>query len=109
MISFFGNPYNPEESAPKLLRTIDQMEDAMRALYWYRVQLNLEHPVIFRRRQLDMLWIPDTEYSMCSTNTKKQAEVLTRMMSGGSIDGRVINFYPMLDLLPDWMDNTYGS
>ena len=42
------------QTAP-LLRTTEDVNSAMYTLYWWRVEYDLENPVMFRRRQLD--WI----------------------------------------------------
>ena len=49
MIRVFGDPYDTRALPAMPLRTIEDMSDAISTLYWYRVDLNLEYPVMFRR------------------------------------------------------------
>ena len=82
------------------------MNAAIYALYWYRVEWNLENPVMFRRR---LIWAgpsPD-EYAMCSANTRDLGDIYANIASLGCCDERPLNYYPLLDRLISWMDTTY--
>lgn len=84
------------------------MEKAFSVLYWWRASNNLELPVDFRRRNLDIWWSPESEYEMCSAETQEIASILVDYRAGKSIDGRTLNYYPLLDRIVEWMDETYG-
>ena len=72
MIKLFGNPYDDFSTPVRPIRTVEQMQDAMKTLFWFRVDQGLEFPVMF-----DILWIDPMEYSMCSRETMKLAEIYT--------------------------------
>ena len=109
MKKFFGDPYDTRAPTAPPLRTIDQVEDAIYTLYWYRVEWQLEWPIMYRRRELMPMYIDPAEYSICSENTQVLAEILTNYMTYLCCDERAINYYPMLDNLVQWMDDTYGA
>ena len=46
---------------------------------------------------------------MCTGNTMKLAEILLQYVYQNQYDVRVFNYYPLLDRLVDWMDDTYGT
>ena len=56
-------------------------------------------------RRLDMWYSPEYEYEMCSDATKDVASQLVDYRAGASIDGTMFMLYPLLDDIPDWMDD----
>jgi hypothetical protein len=62
MIRIFGDPNNP--SAPEI-RTVEAMEEAIRTLYKFRVDMQLDEATDDEMPQIDQ-----EEYSMCSANTQ---------------------------------------
>jgi len=107
MKDIFGDSLATDNDV-KPLRTTEQMNEAISETYWYRVGLSLEYPVMFRRR-LDILVIPDEEYSMCSDNTKQLATILTDYMTYNCCNGQYINYPSMIKSLTDWIDATYAT
>ena len=108
MVKYFGSPYDPNVFAPPI-RTLEEMNRAIYALFWYRESLGLEVAVLFRR-MLDIMVISPMEYMMCSENTQKLGDILTqKYLMGNCCDDRPMNFYPLLDNLSKWMDTKYGN
>lgn len=99
---------NSNTTADEIL-TEEQLNQAMSAIYWYRADLGLEFPIMFRRRQLDMLWYDEREWSMCSDATKDLAVLYTNYMMYNCCDDRPMNYYPLLDRIEEWMDSFYGG
>ena len=64
--------------------------------------------IMFRRR-LDQPYFPPSAYSMCSSNTQELAEILTNYVMYNCCDDRPLNYYPLLDRITAWMDDTYGK
>ena len=75
MVKYFGTPFDRNVTAEPIT-TLEQMNRAIYALFWYRESLGLEAAVMFRR-MLDVLYIPPEEYMMCSANTRKLGDILT--------------------------------
>ena len=67
MVEMFGTPYDQRVTAEPIT-TLEQMDNAIYALYWYRWSLGLEMAIAFRRR-LGAPWVNPEEYSTCSLNT----------------------------------------
>ena len=61
------------------------------------------------RRMLDQLYIPEETYEMCSGTTRNLAEIYVNYMMQNSGNSDAMNFYPLLDDLTAWIDETYGS
>ena len=101
MVRLFGKTALP-------LRTVEQMNDAVNTLYWWRADYGLEHPVMFRR-QLSRMYLPPEAYGMCSAATRPLGDIFVDFIYGNCCDSRPMNYYPMLDRLVDWMDSTYGQ
>ena len=57
---------------------------------------------------LDMMYIPSTEYAICSENTQVLANIYIENIYQGSGDFRIDAYYPLLDRLNEWLDETYG-
>ena len=87
------------------MRTLDQMEDAMAALYDYRVSLGLEAMVVARRR---LGALPPADFSMCTENTQSLGEVYYDYQMD-ALDFTYENQKPMLDSLEAWIEETYIS
>ena len=96
--------WNGEEN----LRTLDQVNDAIFKLFWWRETYALEFAVVFRR-QLDMIYIPPLEPGMCSDQTSQLYDVYVSYVVAGCCDSRPINYYPLLDRIIQWMDTQYGG
>lgn len=75
MVKYFGTPFDQSVTAEPIT-TLEQMNRAVYALFWYRESLGLEAAVMFRR-MLDVLYIAPEEYMMCSANTRKLGDILT--------------------------------
>ena len=84
------------------------MEDAISVLFWWRETYGFEYSIMFRRR-LDIWWSDPSEYETCSEETSEIAFQLVDYRAGGSIDGRSMNYYPLIDRIIEWMDVTYGK
>ena len=65
---YYASFITPQDARATFLRTIEQMEDAIYALFRYRADAFLQPEVMVRRR-LGIAWIDPEEYSMCSDNT----------------------------------------
>lgn len=46
------------------------MDDAIYQLFWWRQSYGMEMAIMFRRRQLAMMWFDPMEYAMCSESTR---------------------------------------
>lgn len=53
----------------KALRSIDQVEQAITTLFWFRENNCMENAIMYRLRQLDQPYFPADEFEMCSLNT----------------------------------------
>ena len=54
-------------------------------------------------------YFPPEEYDMCSKYTQDLALIYINYIQGNCCNDEVINFYPLLDRIVDWMDDTYGE
>ena len=72
-------------------------------LYFWRADLGLEFPIMF-----DQPWIDTSEWSTCSMKTQQLAEVYANYAMSKCCDDRPMNFYPLLDRIVAWMDETYA-
>ena len=100
MIAVFGN----RNTRVPVIRSVEEMRNAMQTLYWYRVDLGLEYPVMF-----DMLYIDPSEYMMCSVNTQELGRIYTQdYMSSYCCNESYINLPPMIENLNKWMQKTYS-
>ena len=70
MVEYYGRPYDSSRTAPAITDT-DRMEEAIKALFWYRESLSLEQQTFARRLQTATLNIED--YSMCTPKTQELA------------------------------------
>ena len=95
------------QKAP-LFRTTEDVNSAMYTLYWWRVEYGLENPVMFRRRQLYMIYFDPEEYGMCTDDTRTLGDILVNYMYRNYGDDRPMNFYPLLDNLTTWMDKMFA-
>ena len=86
------------------MRTLDQMSDAIDALFRYRADAGLEAEAMARRR-LSILWIDPEEYAMCSENTQALGDIYVQFM-GDSGDLRALNYAGMLNSLITWLEET---
>ena len=64
---------------------------------------------MFRRRQLAMPYVDMDQFLTCSETTQKLAEIYAWSYAiGYCCDDRPMNFYPLLDRIVEWMDETYA-
>ena len=103
MIAYWGDSSNPEKYVDSIT-TVGELRTAIWELYYFRKARYLEAPPPMFRR-LDMWWSPESEYEMCSDATKDVAFKLVSYRAGGSINGTMYMLYPLLDDIPDWMDD----
>ena len=89
--------------------TIEQVNDAIYTLFWFRADVGLEAAIMFRRRELMPPYYDPTLWSMCSTKTQKLAEIYTDYMRRNCCDDRPMNFYPLLDRIEEWINDEYGQ
>ena len=89
------------------LRTEEEVDEAINALYWWRVNNDLESaPVECNRRRLQDQANNETAiYDECSVNTQVLGDILIEYTQLGKCDNRAVNFYPLLDQIVTWMDN----
>ena len=52
--------------------------------------------------------IVEEDYQMCSKNTRELAAILARLVNRGMPDWRNKYYYPLLDNMVEWLDQTYG-
>ena len=83
------------------------MSDAVDVIFRYRADAGLEAEAVARRR-LDILYIPEEEYSMCSPNTQTLGDIYVEYMwlSG---DLRAMNYEGMINSLITWLEETYAT
>ena len=108
MIDIFGKPFIDGSPSVEPIRSMDDMRDAIQTTFWYRVGQNLEYPVMFRRRRLDILYIPEDAYEMCSENTQKLARIQADYMTYNCCNDQYINLPPFIKDLSDWIDSKYA-
>ena len=51
--------------------------------------------------------IIEEDYQMCSKNTRELAAILARLVNTGMTDTRKWYYYPLLDNMVEWLDQTY--
>ena len=90
------------------LRDIDAVKSAVYSLFWFRADLCLEDAIAFRRR-LDQPWFPPEEYETCSMDTQVLAQIYIYYIQDNCCNDQIENYYPMLDNIVEWMDETYGA
>ena len=84
------------------ITTLEQMNDAISTLFWYRVQLGLEYPIYF-----DLPWFEPLEPGLCSDTTNELYGIYAQRIVSNCCDARTINFYPLIDRIIEWMDKEY--
>ena len=88
----------------KALKTENEMSAAIETLFWWRMQYGLEHALA-----IDPMFFPESQYEMCSKNTKNLAAIYIQYMMSNCCDARPKNYYPLLDRLNSWMDESKGG
>ena len=111
MHSFFGYPItrggNDVEQVP--LDSVVIMRKALAALYWYRVDLGLEIPVMYRR-ELSIYYPPPELYFMCSEWTQLLASIyVDDFMMQYCCNADYINYPEMIVDLTEWADKIYSN
>ena len=105
----------PGEPQLSPIRDIDRMVEAFHTLFHFRMDIGLERleAEVACRRMLDMWFIGPDEYAMCSENTRVLASIYLDYMYEGAGDCagdfRIMNYYPLLDRVNEWLDETYGN
>ena len=90
--------------APAPLRDEGQVEGAMSALFYYRVDMGLEAEMVHRRRRLDQLPYPDM--FMCSENTQTLGDVYMSFIYN-SMDLTWANQKWTVWKVISWIEETY--
>ena len=97
------------------MRTSEQLDAAILALIEWRAEYGLEKTdgIEFERRLREgkqgQPEIDRDEFSMCSANTQKLAEILyNHKFANLERDERITKYYPLLDRIVEWMDDFYG-
>ena len=93
----------------QMIDTLADMEEAMAVLFRFRANIGLESEIAFRRRVLRIAGIPESEYAMCSSETKALGDRIVEVYYANVGDTRPANYYPMLDNLNEWMEETYSN
>ena len=91
------------------LDSVEAMRKALGIVYWYRVSLNLEYPIMYRR-ELSIMWIDPSLYMMCSEETQELARIyVDGYMMGYCCNSNYINYPPMIVDLIEWADKNYAK
>ena len=87
--------------------SVEEMDSAIKKLFWYRVDEGLEL-IYMCRRQLDMMWIDPEQYGMCSEQTKPLAELYVNRIMNGSCPIQE-DFVPsLMQNLLQWFEDSYA-
>ena len=91
------------------IRNSDELDSAMYILYQFRYFHGLEDRYHWGRRMLlSFEFIEAEDYAMCSENTRELAAILASLVNSGMQDWRDQYYYPLLDNMVEWLDQTYG-
>ena len=89
---------SPNGAGKKNLRTTEQVDRAIDALFWFRGYNGLED--YSYSYEIDTMDWNDYQYDECSQNTKALASIYTGYIS--QRETRHLNYYPLLDRIIDW-------
>ena len=89
------------------LRTYNDLDNAMYYLYMLRYTKGLESEYHWGRRMLlSYSLIQAEDYAICSESTQELAATLVGIVNDGTIDQRDQYYYPLLDNMIEWLDQT---
>ena len=92
-------------ATPVYLRDIDQVSEAMDALYKYRTEVGLESGWT---TEADLGFLEDQDYSECSNNTQELVEIYLKFINEDGTDHTFEDQESMLESLTNWMDVFYS-
>ena len=95
---------SPNGRGAEPLRTPEDVEDAVSAIYWFRNRYGLEDNYYNR----DATYFDWNEYQSCSSNTRNLVSIYSSYLSQNQYDYRPYQYYPLLDRIVEWMDWYYG-
>ena len=96
----------PNGSGLKKIRSTELMEQAIDTLYYFRNANNMEDDYINEEEPKNYSY---EEHASCSNNTKTLADILIQYSTMDQWDTRIERYYPLLDRLVKWLDDTYGG
>ena len=100
----------PNGSNGKNLRTVDMVNSAIDALYWFRQNNGLEDDVDYNEVSIPYFYVGDDwRYQECSDSTKQLADIYGGYAQKNSWDYRHIRYYPLIDRVIDWCNSTYPN
>ena len=99
------NPRADYQQRLTLIRTQEQMQDAMETLYWFRSSYGLEENVY----HYDDYYYPSGDFWRCTMYTQEYGNIYQNYYWQYSYDTRMETFAPMADKVLLWMKEQYGG
>ena len=86
------------------ITTVEEMENAIAAIFWWRVDTGVDFPIMYDEPYFEPLFP-----GFCTIETTRLYEIYINYMYNNCCDARPMHYYPLIDNIILWMDETYGN